>query len=175
MTEAAQTTVRLSDAFASAAFRIAFLTNRLPPKTTDKEEKLSLVFDKEKALDVIFVITQLSNKPLMRLLLAAFMERYLTEEPIHCEGEGLEIISLARLLLSDIMTLAPEATDWESLDQIGIINITYTKEASEGTHYGIRFLENVPDFELALIERPEERDASPPCYAQITLLEQNHP
>ena len=137
MTEAAQKTFRLSDAFARAALLNAVTSNYLTEENIHRQDgKRSVVFDKETALDIIL---------------------------------------LGALSLNDGTTLAPEPADWETLDQIGIIKITYKQEAPEGAHYGIRFLENVPDFELALIDESEEKDASPPFYAQITLLEPNHP
>lgn len=118
-------------------------------------------------------------------LLNAVTSNYLTEENIHRQDgkhsvvfgreTALDIIFLNALSLNDSMTLSPEPADWETLDQIGIIKITYKQETTEGTYYEIRFLKSVPDFELALIDRSEEKDAFPPFYAQITLLEPTHP
>ncbi|MBL8641992.1 MAG: hypothetical protein JNL76_07755 [Alphaproteobacteria bacterium] len=135
MTEAAQKTVRLSDAFASSLLIAGLMAGKKmhnPPGTQDTAFRLN----KERALEIIFIYLKFANK----------------------ETLGL-----------------PNDADFQALAKLGIAQTIPGENANGKLTYDIGPPNKICDFELAFIDRSEERDASPPFYAQITLLEPNHP
>lgn len=69
----------------------------------------------------------------------------------------------------------PDYADVQALADLGIAQTIPGDNAGTEVTYNIGLPNEIRDFELALIDRSEEKDAFPPFYAQITLLEPNHP
>lgn len=135
MTEAAQKTVRLSDAFASSLFIAGVMARKEmhnPPGTQDTAFRLN----KQNALEIIFTY-------------------------LRSAGQG---------------TLgSPDYADVQALADLGIAQTIPGDNAGTEVTYNIGLPDEIHDFELAFIDVRQENDEAPLLYAQITLLEQNHP